>query len=220
MNNSIQNKAMITLEQTKFYQLNEKAWCAVATLPDSHERLTKTLSPSQQKKQARQQQRLGTRKLLRLLLNHLHIKDELVETSFPYRLKNIGAFVCFSHSENQVAVAMSHQRPIGLDIEAQNISQQVAKRYYHPNEIAQLSKLDDCYKQTISRLLWQIKESIIKIEQLTLAQGLGKDYSALIPPIQVALSSNLQSFTLPMTLMNFHAYEVCIKLDRNLTIIY
>lgn len=215
-----QNKIAIALEHIKFYQLNEKAWCAVATLPDSNENLTKTLSPIQQKKHERQQQRLGTRQLLRLLLNHLDIKDELVETSFPYHLKKMGAFVCFSHSENQVAVAISSQSPIGLDIEAQNISQQVAKRYYHPNEMAQLAKLDDQTQQTVMRLLWQVKESVIKIEQFTLAQGLGKDYSALILPIKNALLSNKQIFTFPIHLSEGHSYHAYFMIGNHLAIVY
>ncbi|WP_201536339.1 4'-phosphopantetheinyl transferase family protein [Psychrobacter ciconiae] len=219
MNNSIQNKAMITLEHTKFYQLNEDSWCALATLPKLDSLLAKNDTP-EQKKHERQQQRQGTRQLLTDLLCYLNISDELVETSFPYHLKDTGAFICFSHSGSQVAVAISHQRPIGLDIEAQAISWQVAKRYYHLKEITELSKLDDYSKQTISRLLWQIKESIIKIEQFTLAQGLGKDYSALILPIHNAILTGNTVFNLPINLSNTSSYQVCIKLDDRLAVVF
>lgn len=219
MNDDSQNKAAITLSQPTFYQLNAGSWCAVATLPDITETLEE-VSLIEKKKRHRDQQRLGTRQLLKALLNSLHISDELVETSFPYRLKKSGAFVCFSHSGNQVAVAISHHQPIGLDIEAQNISWQVAKRYYHPNEITELSKLNGDYRQAISRLLWQIKESLIKIEQFTLAQGLGKDYSALILPIQNALLKKQTTFKLPISLPKNKSYEVRIILKHHLAVIF
>ena len=150
--------------------------------------------------QQRQQQRAGVRLLLQSLLNKLDIIDSLDDASFPYRLVNSQYYVCFSHTgassqsnstqpsgekpfnglDNKVAVVISCHRPAGIDIETNNVEWRVAKRFYNANEIAILQTLPTVQRDIIAKLLWQIKESFIKIYQYTLAQGLGMDYSHLI----------------------------------------
>jgi 4'-phosphopantetheinyl transferase len=150
--------------------------------------------------QQRQQQRTGVRLLLQSLLNKLDIIDSLDDVSFPYRLVNSQYYVCFSHTgasspntstqpsgeksfnglDNKVAVVISCHRPAGIDIEGNNVEWRVAKRFYHTNEIAILQALPITKRDTVAKLLWQIKESFIKIHQYTLAQGLGMDYSHLM----------------------------------------
>ena len=150
--------------------------------------------------QQRQQQRAGVRLLLQSLLNKLDINDSLDDVSFPYRLVNSQYYVCFSHTgasspntstqpsgkkpfnglDNKVAVVISCHRPAGIDIETNNVEWWVAKRFYHINEIAILQALAITKRDTVAKLLWQIKESFIKIHQYTLAQGLGMDYSHLM----------------------------------------
>ena len=148
----------------------------------------------------RQLQRNGVRLLLKRLLNKLEINDTLDESEFPYRLIDSRYYVCFSHTgasnkndtsrnlnqgfngqlNSNVSVVISHQRPVGIDIENSNISWRVVQRYYSVNEIAILESLLIIQRDNITKLLWQIKESFIKIHQYTLAQGLGKDYAYLI----------------------------------------
>ena len=148
----------------------------------------------------RQQQRAGVRLLLQSLLNKLGIIDSLDDVSFPYRLVNSQYYVCFSHTgasspnnstqpnrekpfnglDNKVAVVISCHRPAGIDIETNNVEWRVAKRFYHTNEIAILQTLTITQRDTVAKLLWQIKECFIKIHQYTLAQGLGMDYSHLM----------------------------------------
>jgi len=153
----------------------------------------------------RQQQRTGVRLLLQSLLNKLEISDTLDDCSFPYRLISSQYFVCFSHTgahsktihsksastqrkneklsddlSNKVAVVISAHRPAGIDIETNHVEWRVAQRFYHTNEIAVLQTLSTVQRDTAAKLLWQIKESFIKIFQYKLAQGLGKDYSHLI----------------------------------------
>ena len=126
--------------------------------------------------------------------------DTLNDASFPYRLANSQYYVCFSHTgahnkiisnqhkknkpfdylDNKVAVVISCHRPAGIDIETNNVAWRVAKRFYHTNEIAILQTLTITQRDTVAKLLWQIKECFIKIFQYKLAQGLGKDYSHLI----------------------------------------
>ncbi len=148
----------------------------------------------------RKQQRQGVRQLLQELLKKLEIDDTLDESSFPYRLVNSQHYVCFSHTgassskqtteSNQtnfthlhstIAVVISRQRPAGIDIETNNIAWHVVKRFYSESELAILQELSTDQRERTAKLLWQIKESFIKINQYTLAQGLGMDYSHLIP---------------------------------------
>jgi 4'-phosphopantetheinyl transferase len=148
----------------------------------------------------RQQQRTGIRLLLQSLLNKLEMIDTLDDASFPYRLANSQYYVCFSHTgthnkiisnqhknektfehlDNKVAVVISAHRPIGIDIEINPVKWQVAQRFFHVNEMAILQTLPPMQRDIIAKLLWQIKESFIKVFQYKLAQGLGKDYSLLI----------------------------------------
>jgi len=105
----------------------------------------------------RQQQRQGVRQLLQELLNKLEIDDTLDESSFPYRLVNSQHYVCFSHT--------------GAG----------SSNFYSESELSILQELSTDQRERTAKLLWQIKESFIKINQYTLAQGLGMDYSHLIP---------------------------------------
>lgn len=148
----------------------------------------------------RQQQRTGVRLLLQSLLNKLEMIDILDDASFPYRLANSQYYVCFSHTgahnkvisnqhkknkpfdylDNKVAVVISAHRPVGIDIEINPVKWLVAQRFFHANEMAILQTLPPMQRDIIAKLLWQIKESFIKVFQYKLAQGLGKDYSYLI----------------------------------------
>ena len=155
----------------------------------------------------RQRQRQGVRLLLQQLLDHLALSDTLDESNFPYRLAKAGHYVCFSHTGNKnnsklnentnqtinvplsstVAVVISPHRPIGVDVENNNVAWHVAKRFYSDSEIAILQSLPMTQRDIIAKLLWQIKESFIKIYQYTLAQGLGIDYAYLINDLIVAM---------------------------------
>lgn len=161
---------------------------------------TVSLSTREIAHRQRQQQRTGVRLLLQSLLNKLEMIDILDDASFPYRLANSQYYVCFSHTgahnkvisnqhkknkpfdylDNKVAVVISAHRPVGIDIEINPVKWQVAQRFFHVNEMTILQSLPPMQRNIIAKLLWQIKESFIKIFQYKLAQGLGKDYSHLI----------------------------------------
>ena len=178
-------------------------WCATAQLRALHGDIQKTntcLAAPQIAYNQRQQQRAGVRLLLQALLKRLDIVDRLDESNFPYRLTHSQYYVCFSHSsgsnknatrmqndiENsdnpyvKVAVVISRHRASGIDIEVNAVKWQVAKRFYHPKELAILQDMPIIKRDNVIKRLWQIKESFIKIHQYTLAQGLGMDYSAII----------------------------------------
>lgn len=175
-----------------FYNFTELQWQYYAS--------PHVMSARQMAHNQRQLQRQGVRQLLQKLLTRLNIDDTLDESNFPYRLRESKYYVCFSHTgtdakndinkkSNQlinrqlgshVAVIISNRRPVGIDIENSNIAWRVVQRYYSVNEIALLESLSIIQRDYIAKLLWQIKESFIKIQQYTLAQGLGKDYAHFV----------------------------------------
>lgn len=158
-----------------------------------------SLSTREMAQHQRHLQRKGVRLLLQKLLIELKLRDTLDESNFPYRLSSSEYYVCFSHTgsknhdinqntvqtinkslNSKVTVVISRHRPIGIDIETNHVAWHVAHRFYSKHEIAALQALSPLQRETIAKLLWQIKESFIKIYQYKLAQGLGVDYSYLI----------------------------------------
>ena len=203
----------LNLHNIQYTQLNPMTWCATAevTAPFSQNRadlLSNSLVPSARETAYHQrlQQRAGVRLLLQSLLDKLNIIDSLDDISLPYRLVDSQYYVCFSHTgasskfatneniiehlDNKVAVVISHHCPAGIDIEVNNVKWQVVQRFYHTNEIAILQTLPTVQRDIIAKLLWQIKESFIKIYQYKLAQGLGMDYSYLIADLISGATSN------------------------------
>nr|WP_313974002.1 4'-phosphopantetheinyl transferase superfamily protein [uncultured Psychrobacter sp.] len=179
------------VEKLRHMQWRQMQWYRIPTV---------SLSTREIAHRQRQQQRTGVRLLLQSLLNKLEMIDTLNDASFPYRLANSQYYVCFSHTgthnkiisnqhknenlfehlDNKVAVVISAHRPVGIDIEINAVKWQVAQRFYDANEMAILQTLPPMQRDIIAKLLWQIKESFIKVFQYKLAQGLGKDYSHLI----------------------------------------
>ena len=203
----------LNLHNIQYTRLNPMTWCATAqvTAPFSQncvDLLSNSSVPSARETayHQRMQQRAGVRLLLQSLLDKLNIIDSLDDTSFPYRLVDSQYYVCFSHTgasskfatneniiehlDNKVAVVISHHCPAGIDIEVNNVKWQVVQRFYHANEIVILQTLPTVQRDIIAKLLWQIKESFIKIYQYKLAQGLGMDYSYLIADLIRGATSN------------------------------
>ena len=185
----------------------------------------------------RQQQRRGVRLLLESLLNKLAITDILDESDFPYRLIESKYYVCFSHTgashqndidkdathaknearNSQIAVAISRHHAVGIDIETNEVASHVAKRFYHHNETAALQALPTSECRAMTKLLWQIKESFIKIHQYKLAQGLGMDYSYLIPNLIDSMNEKSPLFVIDN---NQSEYRIAILLLQQTVIIF
>ncbi|WP_201553911.1 MULTISPECIES: 4'-phosphopantetheinyl transferase superfamily protein [Psychrobacter] len=179
------------ISQVDFQKIYELNW---------HYRLSPvSLSTREMAQRQRQLQRKGVRLLLQQLLSELKLRDTLDESNFPYRLSSSEYYVCFSHTgsknhdinqntvqtintslNSKVTVVISRHRPIGIDIETNHVAWHVAQRFYSEHEMAALQALSPLQRKIIAKLLWQIKESFIKIHQYKLAQGLGVDYSYLI----------------------------------------
>lgn len=230
----------LNLHNIQYTQLNPMTWCATAevTAPFSQNRadlLSNSLVPSARETAYHQrlQQRAGVRLLLQSLLDKLNIIDSLDDISLPYRLVDSQYYVCFSHTgasskfatneniiehlDNKVAVVISHHCPAGIDIEVNNVKWQVVQRFYHTNEIAILQTLPTVQRDIIAKLLWQIKESFIKIYQYKLAQGLGMDYSYLIADLISGATSNS-----PLLVFsdNKSDYYIALSLPQQTVIVY
>ena len=176
----------------------------------------------------RQRQRQGVRLLLQQLLNKLALSDTLDESDFPYRLVKDGHYVCFSHTggkskaintllSSTVAVVISPHRPIGVDVEINNVAWHVAQRFYSDNEIALLHSLPTTQRDTIAKLLWQIKESFIKIHQYKLAQGLGIDYSYLIDDL---IDARQEPSALTIITDHKSSYQIAILSTQQMVVVF
>ena len=230
----------LNLHNIQYTQLNPMTWCATAevTAPFSQNRadlLSNSLVPSARETAYHQrlQQRAGVRLLLQSLLDKLNIIDSLDDISFPYRLVDSQYYVCFSHTgasskfatneniiehlDNKVAVVISHHCPAGIDIDVNNVKWQVVQRFYHTNEIAILQTLPTVQRDIIAKLLWQIKESFIKIYQYKLAQGLGMDYSYLIADLIRGATSNSPLLVFSDNKSN---YYIALSLPQQTVIVY
>lgn len=212
----------LTLHDIQYTELDPvtMTWCATAEVRASHcyyTQITNTcLSAPQIAYNQRQLQRTGVRLLLQALLKKLAINDSLDESSFPYRLIDRQHYVCFSHTSAhskiaagiqndredsdmpsiKVAVIINSHRASGIDIEIKAVKWLVAQRFYHPKELTILQTMSLIQRDHVIKYLWQIKESFIKIHQYTLAQGLGMDYSAIIPKLIEVPKNNVNLLTI------------------------
>ena len=82
--------------------------------------------------------------------------------------------------DSKIAVVISAKGPAGIDIEHNNIAWRVVQRFYSAQEVSTLQALPIDQRDCVTKLLWQIKESFIKVHQYTLAQGLGMNHASLI----------------------------------------
>lgn len=217
-----------SVEKLRHMQWRQMQWYRIPTV---------SLSKREIAHRQRQQQRTGVRLLLHSLLNKLEMIDTLNDASFPYRLANSQYYVCFSHTgahnkiisnqhkknkpfdylDNKVAVVISAHRPVGIDIEINAVKWLVAQRFYHANEMAILQTLPPMQRNIIAKLLWQIKESFIKVFQYKLAQGLGKDYSHLIADLIKDATSKS-----PLLVINDNKsnYRIALLYFQQIVIVY
>lgn len=191
---------------------HSKTWIA-------HRRL---INNKQKSANSYQQNRQDVRELLSELLDYLCIEDVLCESCFPYRLKHLGYFVCFSHSPQSCAVILSKSHSVGIDVENQEVPEEIAKRHFSQKELAYLSTLSLEDKNQLIRTLWQLKECLIKINQQTLFVGLKTDFSFLLPSLYQ--HKDKQQFKIPLDILNLSnkskITNVWIDNQRNIVALY
>ncbi|MFV3130323.1 4'-phosphopantetheinyl transferase family protein [Niveispirillum sp. KHB5.9] len=88
-----------------------------------------------------------------------------------------GASFNLSHSRSMVAVAVSAQGEVGVDIEplvpARNVELDIADRWFSPEEVAQVgAEEDEDAKRARFMRIWNLKEAVIKATGRGLSQEL------------------------------------------------
>lgn len=155
---------------------------------------------------------VACRKLLFNLQKRLNLTNDyqpivLNENQFPYYFiaNEKKYWVSFSHSQNHVAVMVvadkdeSSPPQFGIDIEDKRISEAVAGRFFCAEEMCWLDSLEHSQKLDAKKLLWTLKESLIKAEiKGTLVAGLKNNVLNLLDTIQLAdlLQQNPTDFNL------------------------
>jgi 4'-phosphopantetheinyl transferase len=150
-------------------------------------------------------QSAAVRELLQSVLARFGRIATLDDSNFPYRLmvdNEAQDFVSFSHSADCVALIISPY-PCGVDVEMRAISQAVAKRFFSHQENICLENYPADIQVIHRQILWQLKESWIKLNGGTLTQGMGVDFGQYLTDIspthssQIKLSNGHQAFIHP-----------------------
>lgn len=239
--------ATAILHNIQYYELNSNCWCATAQLNPSDSLgsdLTSLLCPSSKPAQLASTgsslgseipylqsyhnvtiiQRFGVRRLCYALLSHLKIKDEVDDSKYPYRLKQLGYYVCFSHSKEFVAVILHAHHPAAVDIERGDVSLAVAARFYHADDLLELQQLAREDQANVCRMLWQLKECVVKIQQTLLIPTLGQNHADYVAPLAQFLAQNNPSFFRSNRDRDSNRYQDCdssqdfTQLDQGMTL--
>lgn len=90
--------------------------------------------------------------------------------------EQLGLYFSISHSQGWVAVAISNQSKLGLDIEYRRERRyaELAQGWYHESEVEGLKKLSESDAQAAFYRLWTQKEAYIKFLQKSVFSGLTK----------------------------------------------
>lgn len=175
-------------------------------------RLDSLVTPTTVLAEKKQQGSQACRLLLQQFITQsLFAKQEnvcFVETNLPYYLISTTngekRYVSFSHSQTHVAVLVAFTPILGVDIEDGEITDNVARRYFHANEVAWLTTLPHAQQAKAKQLLWTFKEAYIKRQgnqqgsdrspiTSQLLTGLKTDITQLIPTEQLQRFINIKS---------------------------
>lgn len=145
-------------------------------------------APPKSKKNLHHAQKLAVRQLLHYCQTQFYSDYTFFEQIYPYHLsKNINGdnginryFVSFSHSQDTVALIIS-PNVCGIDVEHAFISNQIAKRFFHPNELQAL--IQHKTPNQARKKLWQIKECFAKLNNTTLSCTITQDYHLFLSAI-------------------------------------
>lgn len=146
----------------------------------------------------------AVRELLYLVLSRLGKQSVLSDDNFPYRLiadTQAQEFVSFSHSRDCVALIISPY-PCGIDVEKRAICQAVAERFFSHHENLYLQNYPADTQAIYRQILWQLKESWIKLNGGTLTQGMGVDFGQYLAHIHPQNDSTIPLHDGYMTYIN------------------
>lgn len=131
----------------------------------------------------RRNEYMATRTLVRLCLaQYLQVTANEIEFATeaqgkPYLLyPPVNVFFNLSHSGNWVVLALTHQGPIGVDIETPRKRSylQIAHRYFHQTEVLQLEATSDAEQKNLFLQFWTLKEAFFKALGGGISTGLDK----------------------------------------------
>lgn len=133
-----------------------------------------------------------------IMANHkLLCEYHLVELSYPFYLAHpyrSKRYVSFSHSycrkhnrqkskkedlSLQMALVIADD-VCGIDVECNQVSSVLVRRFFHPNELALLANMPKAHSDFLIKRLWQLKEAWIKAKQSRLLIGMGMDFSGMM----------------------------------------
>lgn len=129
-------------------------------------------------------QKIAVRQLLYYCQTQFYSGYTFFNNTYPYYLDNGNNhyWVSFSHSLHKVALIIS-PNACGIDVEYSTISSSVAKRFFHPNELAILANHPD--PAHARQLLWQIKECFAKLTNTTLSHTISQDYGLFLSTLDL-----------------------------------
>lgn len=135
---------------------------------------------------------------LRILLGeHLGIDPKLIKFTQTEKGKPsaIGTSIHFnvSHSHERVLIAISNNKPVGVDIEylAREVDYAaLAARYFTPNEYSMLRNLPETQRKRAFLVCWTCKEAVAKAIGEGLFASFGKFEVAVLPGLTVAKQAN------------------------------
>lgn len=102
---------------------------------------------------------------------------ERSETGKPKLVAPCPLFFSISHSDNQLAIAITTMGEIGIDLEkvaARRPCTAIAERYFHPHETAVLQQLPAAEQPPFFFNLWTLKEAFFKAIGTGISTGLDK----------------------------------------------
>lgn len=207
-----------SLINPSFLQINATCWWGVAQLGVEKPLVASSVASKNTatNKTPLIAQRMAVRTLCHQLLIQANRVDELDDSQFPYRLKQHGDYLCFTHSHDYVAVALNANRPCGIDLELSAVRWQTVQRFYHPDELVLLEGIAPDLRQVLCRYLWQIKECIVKVEQGLLIPTLGRSLAPYIPELLTILMPYSSQTAYPLSVTGESITEKaygCIKIS-------
>ena len=91
-----------------------------------------------------------------------------------------------SHCEERAVLAISHAAEVGIDLERERPIEHadLAKRYFHPNEVAAITaSRDEAEQRRVFFLVWTLKEAVVK--------ALGTGLSTPLDSFEVAVGASM-----------------------------
>lgn len=132
----------------------------------------------------RQAQFIAIRAFVRLCLaryTHSRPQDLVIATQKngkPYLVNPVSPLVFnLSHSQDMAVFAVGMEHALGVDIESvkrKGSQRDIAERYFHQAEVAQLNKLSGTEQANLFFRLWTLKEAFLKATGEGISGGLDK----------------------------------------------